>query len=68
MVADADGDADAVAQDENAVPVSAITHLYVAKEYDEADLAILRKSLKVRALPESWKQYFRERLANIGEF
>jgi MOSC domain-containing protein YiiM len=56
-----------IAQDENAVPVSAITHLYIAKRYDEEDLAMLRKSLKVRALPESWKEYFRERLANIGE-
>ena len=37
------------------------------KEYDEEDIALLRKCLKVRALPESWKEYFRERLANIGE-
>ena len=56
-----------IGEDENAVPVSAITHLYIAKEYDEEDIALLRKCLNVRALPESWKQYFRERLANIGE-
>jgi MOSC domain-containing protein YiiM len=56
-----------IAQDENAVSVSAITHLYIAKRYAEEDLAMLQKSLKVTALPESWKQYFRERLANIGE-
>ena len=56
-----------IGEDENAVPVSAITHLYIAKEYDEEDIALLRKCLNVRALPESWKEYFRERLANIGE-
>ena len=57
----------AIAQDENAVPVSAITRLYLAKNYGDDDLALLRKALRVAALPESWKEYFRERLANIGE-
>ena len=57
----------AIAQDENAVPVSAITRLYLAKNYGDDDLALLRKALRVAALPESWKEYFQERLANIGK-
>ena len=51
-----------ISRDENAVPVSEITRLYVAKRYDEADVRSLRRALRVAALPESWKEYFRERL------
>jgi MOSC domain-containing protein YiiM len=51
-----------IARDPNAVPVSEITRLYVAKRYGEDDIASLRRALKVAALPESWKEYFRERL------
>jgi MOSC domain-containing protein YiiM len=51
-----------ISQDENAVPVSAITHLYIAKRYEDDDVALLRRALRVAALPESWKEYFRERL------
>ena len=49
-------------QDPNAVPVSAITHLYIAKRYLTEDLSLTRRALRVAALPESWKGYFRERL------
>jgi MOSC domain-containing protein YiiM len=51
-----------ISRDENAVPVSAITHLYIAKRYGDADVALSRRALRVAALPESWKEYFRERL------
>jgi MOSC domain-containing protein YiiM len=51
-----------ISQDENAVPVSAITHLYIAKRYEDDDVALLRRALRVAALPETWKEYFRERL------
>jgi MOSC domain-containing protein YiiM len=51
-----------ISPDENAVPVSAITHLYIAKRYGDDDVALLRRALRVAALPESWKEYFRERL------
>jgi MOSC domain-containing protein YiiM len=50
-----------VSRDENAVPVSEITRLYIAKRYEQKDVASLRKALRVAALPESWKEYFRER-------
>jgi MOSC domain-containing protein YiiM len=47
---------------ENAVPVSEVTRLYIAKRYDAEDVKSLRRALRVAALPESWKEYFRERL------
>jgi MOSC domain-containing protein YiiM len=45
-----------------AVPVSKITRLYVAKRYGEAEIHAVRRALEVKELPESWKEYFRERL------
>jgi MOSC domain-containing protein YiiM len=45
-----------------AVPVSEITRLYVAKRYGEAEIRAVRRALEVKELPESWKEYFRERL------
>ena len=53
--------------DQNAVPVSEITRLYIAKTYSDDDVASVQRALQVAALPESWKAYFRERLqrANV---
>jgi MOSC domain-containing protein YiiM len=50
-----------LSRDANAVPVSEITRLYVAKRFASEDLDLLRRAMKVDALPESWKGYFRER-------
>jgi MOSC domain-containing protein YiiM len=55
----------AVASDPNGVPVSEITRLYVEKRYGESDVASVQKALRVEALPESWKQYLRERLERM---
>ena len=55
-----------MARDPNAVPVSDITRLYVAKRYDDDDVASARRALRVAALPDDWKAYFRERLQNIN--
>lgn len=54
-----------IARDPNAVPVSEITRLYIAKRYGEEDAASVRRALQVAALPESWKEYFRERLEKV---
>ncbi|HZQ22336.1 MAG TPA: MOSC domain-containing protein [Terriglobales bacterium] len=54
-----------IARDPNAFPVSGITRLYAAKRYEDADIALLRRALRVAALPESWKEYFRQRLERI---
>jgi MOSC domain-containing protein YiiM len=55
-----------IAQDPNAVPVSEITRLYITKRFDKEDIASLRRALQVVALPDSWKGYFRERLARTN--
>jgi MOSC domain-containing protein YiiM len=55
-----------IARDTNAVPVSEIARLYIAKRYDDDDVRSVDRSLRVAALPESWKEYFRERLQRIG--
>jgi MOSC domain-containing protein YiiM len=55
-----------LAKDPNAVPVAEITRLYIAKRYDEDDTKSIRRALRVAALPESWKDYFRERLRRMN--
>ena len=55
-----------IARDPNAVPVSEITRLYVARRYTDPDLASLARALRVTALPESWKQYFQERMGKMS--
>ena len=51
-----------LARDPNAVPISEITRLYIAKRYSNGDVNSVQRALRVAALPESWKSYFRERL------
>ena len=55
-----------IARDPNAVPVSEITRLYVAKRYGDGDVTSVRRALRVAALPESWKEYFRQRLEKVN--
>jgi MOSC domain-containing protein YiiM len=53
----------AIGQDHEAVAISEINRLYAAKRYNRADASWMRRALRVAALPESWKEHFRERLA-----
>ena len=55
-----------ISRDKDAVPVSEITRLYVAKRYGEEDVRSVQSALQVAALPKSWKAYFRERLERAG--
>jgi MOSC domain-containing protein YiiM len=55
-----------LAREPNAVPVSDITRLYVAKRYGEAEISAVRRALNVKELPESWKEYFRDRLRHAA--
>lgn len=48
------------------VPVSEILRLYIAKGFNEDDTKQVRRALETDALPESWKEYFREKLARQG--
>jgi MOSC domain-containing protein YiiM len=50
----------------NAVAVSEIARLFVAKRFGEAEIRAVRRALRVEELPESWKEYFRERLRQAG--
>lgn len=51
-----------MSREPNSVPVPWITRLYVAKEYSGDDIATIKKVVAVAALPDSWKEHFRERL------
>ena len=51
-----------ISRDPNGVPVSEVTRLYAEKQYSDADLTWVQRALRVGALPESWKEYFRQRL------
>lgn len=55
-----------IARDPNGVPVSEITRLYAERRYDDSDVSSVRRVLRVAALPESWKEYFRGRLAKMN--
>lgn len=46
-----------------ALPVSAITRLYIAKEYSEEDRRLAERARGLNALPDSWKQWLWERAA-----
>jgi MOSC domain-containing protein YiiM len=59
-------DIEVVHRDPAAVSVSDITQLFVTKRYGAAEVASARRALAVGALPESWKQHLRERLAQNG--
>jgi len=50
---------DLVAKGEGGVTVADIVELYAA---DAANQELLRKATELSALPESWREYFRERL------
>ena len=50
----------------NAVPVSEIARFYVAKSFAPEDLYSLRRAMKVEAFPESWKDYFQERIGKTS--
>jgi len=55
-----------IARDPSGVPVSEITRLYAEKRYGDSDVTSVRRALRVAALPESWKEYFRERLEKMN--
>ena len=55
-----------IARDPNSVPVSEITRLYIAKRFGDSEVNSVRRALPVAALPDSWKEYFLERLQKVG--
>ncbi|MCI0370875.1 MAG: MOSC domain-containing protein [candidate division NC10 bacterium] len=58
------GDAiERLGRDPNNVAVPDITRLYVS---EKGNRELLRRALRVEALPEGWREYFREELAKVG--
>jgi hypothetical protein len=55
-----------ISQDPDGIAAAEITRLYVENSYSAADVTRVQRALRVAALPASWKQYFRERLAQIA--
>jgi MOSC domain-containing protein YiiM len=51
---------------QDSISVSEITHLYIAKEYDNEDLRLVRMALAIEALPESWKEFLQEKATKLG--
>lgn len=51
-----------LSRDPNAVPVSEISRLYIAKQYTAEDRAILDRIFKISSVPTDWKHHFRNRL------
>jgi MOSC domain-containing protein YiiM len=55
-----------IARDSNAIAVSEIIRLYAKTKYDDADVARVGRALRIAALPETWKEHFRQRLEAIS--
>jgi len=55
-----------LARDPNAVPVSEITRLFTTKRFVDADAAAVQRISQVAAVPESWKDYLRDRLEKMA--
>ena len=51
-----------IARDEHDVTVADITRLYIN---DKTDSPMLRRAVELEALPEDWREYFRERQAKL---
>jgi MOSC domain-containing protein YiiM len=50
-----------LSRDESRVSVADVTRLYA---FDRKDLAGMRRAAAVKALPDSWRTYFSERVGN----
>ncbi|MGB9178505.1 MAG: MOSC domain-containing protein [Pyrinomonadaceae bacterium] len=53
-----------IARDESMVRVADITRLYVK---DKNDVETMRRAIAVKALPEGWREYFRERIEKTND-
>jgi MOSC domain-containing protein YiiM len=56
-----------IARAEHSVPVTEIVRLYIAKDFNKADVAQARRAVEVEALPDSWKEYFHDKLNRLGK-
>ncbi len=54
-----------IARAEDSVAVTEIVRLYIAKNFNNADVAQVRRAIAVDALPESWKEYLHDKLSRL---
>ena len=52
-----------ISRDENKVTITDIVRVWIA---DKDDIATMKRALKIDVFPESWKEPFRDRIANGG--
>jgi MOSC domain-containing protein YiiM len=57
----ADDEIKFVSREPDAIPVSEIARLYLAKEFDVEDNRQIYRALRLSALPDSWKEYLKKR-------
>lgn len=50
-----------ISRERDSLPVSAITRLYLAKEFSDEDRRLVEVARQLSALPDSWKQWLWER-------
>lgn len=55
-----------LSHDPDSVSISEITRLYIAKQFGSEDVHQVRRAISARALPESWKTWFQEKLTRLG--
>ena len=61
----ADDEIFSLSHDPGSVSVSALTRLYVKKSYGPDDARSVQRALTIEALPNSWKEYFEEKLRRL---
>jgi MOSC domain-containing protein YiiM len=52
--------------DPDSVSISEITRLYLTKQYSSEDVDQVRRAIAAKALPDSWKIYFQEKLGRLN--
>ncbi|MGA9844287.1 MAG: 3-alpha domain-containing protein [Nitrososphaeraceae archaeon] len=53
-----------VKRDKNNVTVKDIVRLYVD---DKEDVETMRRAIRIKALPEGWRDHFRQQIAQLGK-
>src|SRR5262249_27233283 len=56
-----------IGREETAVPLPAIVSLYLTKLYGAEEMELIRRVMRVEAVPNDWKNYFRERSEKMKE-
>jgi len=55
-----------LSRDPNGISIAEFNRLFTAKSFTPADLALIQQMLKIPALPQDWKDYYREGLARMA--